>query len=189
MKTVVEAQPSATGLASELKRVGGDFLFTFRAMATPCEVRLESQDAETAGAVGRAIETEARRIECKYSRYRTDSVVSQINNGSGDVIIVDHETSELLQFATRCFEISGGLFDITSGVLRRVWKFDGSDNVPDASQIKPLLASIGWEKVSWSPPAISLPAGMEIDWEGWQRNMLWIGRWAPFAKSHRNPRW
>ena len=166
MKAVVETQPSATGLASELKRVGGDFLFAFRAMATPCEVRLESQDAELAGAVGRAVEAEARRIECKYSRYRDDSIVSQINNSGGDEIIVDPETSDLLQFAANCFEISGGLFDITSGVLRRVWKFDGSDNVPDATQIKPLLASIGWEKVSWSPPVISLPAGMEIDLGG-----------------------
>jgi len=79
---------------------------------------------------------------------------------------VDAETAHLLNFAANCFRVSDGLFDITSGVLRRIWRFDGSDNVPTNAQIKSLRQSIGWEKVSWKPPAIVLPAGMEIDLGG-----------------------
>lgn len=166
MNSAVETQTSPTGPVSELKRTGADFLFTFRAMATPCEVRLESDDPGLAAKVAHAVEAEAQRIERKYSRYRDDSVVGQINNSGGREISVDPETSELLQFAAKCHEVSGGLFDITSGVLRRAWKFDGSDNVPDTAQIKLLLALIGWEKASWVPPVISLPVGMEIDLGG-----------------------
>jgi thiamine biosynthesis lipoprotein len=42
----------------------------------------------------------------------------------------DAETARLLDYADALFELSEGRFDITSGVLRRVWRFDGSANVP-----------------------------------------------------------
>jgi len=143
-----------------------DFLFSFRAMATPCEMRLETDDATMARTAGLAVEAEARRIEQKFSRYKGDSVIGLINAAGGREMAVDAETANLLNFAAKCFQISNGLFDITSGVLRRIWRFDGSDNVPTNTQIKSLRQLIGWEKVSWKPPAIILPAGMEIDLGG-----------------------
>lgn len=135
-------------------------------MATPCEVRLETEDAALAEVVARVAEAEARRIEQKFSRYRSDSVVGRINASGGKKIAVDAETAHLLDFAAQCFEVSDGLFDITSGVLRRIWKFDGSDRIPNDAQIGSLRPLIGWRKVSWNPPAIVLPAGMEIDLGG-----------------------
>jgi thiamine biosynthesis lipoprotein len=135
-------------------------------MATPCEVRLETEDAALAEAVARVAEAEARRIEQKFSRYRSDSVVGRINAGGGEQIAVDAETAHLLDFAAQCFKVSGGLFDITSGVLRRIWRFDRSDRVPSDAQIESLRPLIGWRKVSWKPPAIVLPTGMEIDLGG-----------------------
>lgn len=135
-------------------------------MATPCEVRLETDDAALAEAVGHAGEGEARRIEQKFSRYKADSAVGRINASGGEELLVDAETAHLLDFAARCHDISKGLFDITSGVLRRIWRFDGSDNIPTEAQIKSLRPLIGWEKVSWNSPAIRLPPGMEIDFGG-----------------------
>jgi thiamine biosynthesis lipoprotein len=61
-------------------------------MATPCEMRLETDDADTARCAGAAVEAEARRIEAKYSRYRADSVVGQINGAGGVGIVVDADT-------------------------------------------------------------------------------------------------
>jgi len=135
-------------------------------MATPCEVRLETEDAALAEAVARAAEEEARRIERKFSRYKSDSVVGRINASGGKEMAVDAETAHLLDFATKCFDVSDGLFDVTSGVLRRVWRFDGSDRVPNDAQIGALRPLIGWQKVKWKSPAIVLPAGMEIDLGG-----------------------
>ena len=135
-------------------------------MATPCEVRLETDDARLAQRVGDVTEAEARRIEAKYSRYKADSVVGQINASGGKDIIVDEETTYLLNFAAQCFEVSDGLFDITSGVLRWIWKFDGSDRVPSLAQISSLRVLIGWQKVTWKPPILNLPVGMEIDLGG-----------------------
>lgn len=151
---------------NNLLRSGPDFLFSFHAMATPCEVRLQTDDANLAAAAGLAVEAEARRIEQKFSRYKSDSVVGMINASAGREMAVDAETAHLLSFAANCFQVSDGLFDVTSGALRRIWRFDGSDNIPTNAQIKSLRQLIGWEKVSWNPPAITLPVGMEIDLGG-----------------------
>lgn len=135
-------------------------------MASPCEVQTDTRDPDLARCLGKMAEAEAARIEAKYSRYREESVVSQINRSNGAMLTVDTETSALLDYAAACFELSGGRFDVTSGVLRRLWKFDGSDQIPTRSQVKQLLPSIGWQRVEWQAPMIALPTGMEIDFGG-----------------------
>ncbi|HEY2009585.1 MAG TPA: FAD:protein FMN transferase [Rhizomicrobium sp.] len=149
-----------------LTRSGEDFLCQFQAMATPCEVRVETADRAHAGKAAAAVMAVARRIEDKYSRYRDDSVTSRINHAGGQTIAVDKETARLLDFAAQCFEISDGLFDITSGVLRRAWTFDGSDRLPDLVQVEALRALVGWDKATWRKPYFTLPEGMEIDFGG-----------------------
>jgi thiamine biosynthesis lipoprotein len=152
--------------ARSITRLGPDYHICFHAMATPCELRIETDSAELAERVGAAAEREARRIEWKFSRYRDDSVVGKINSGANRGMVVDAETANLLDCAGQCFEVSGGLFDITSGVLRRVWHFDGSDKIPNPERVRELLPFIGWSKVSWRPPELTLPPGMEIDLGG-----------------------
>lgn len=158
--------PATSADPETLQRFGRDYIFTFKAMATPCEVRLETGDAGLAKAVGQVVAAEAFRIERKFSRYRDDSIVGRINASAGQPVEVDDETAQLLDFAAQCFEVSDGLFDITSGVLRKVWRFDGSDNVPDHAEIAPLLDWIGWQRLTWRPPFIVLPHGMELDLGG-----------------------
>ena len=43
-------------------------------------------------------------------------------------------------------------FDITSGVLRHVWNFDGSANVPRQIDIDTVRQNIGWSRVAWHRP-------------------------------------
>lgn len=150
----------------ELTRVDEGFSYAFRAMASPCEVRVETGDAALALWLGQIAEAEAARIEAKYSRYRDDSLLSRINAAGGAPIEVDAETAALLDYAAQCHDLSGGLFDITSGVLRRIWRFDGSDRLPTPEQVEAMLPLIGWDKVAWRRPQITLPAGMEIDFGG-----------------------
>lgn len=138
----------------------------FAAMASPCEVQTETDDSRLADRLGQIAEAEARRIEGKYSRYLDDSMLSRINRSGGEPIKVDEETAALLDYAANCFDLSEGRFDVTSGVLRRVWKFDGSDRIPSPEQVDAMLPLIGWDKVGWQRPRIRLPAGMEIDFGG-----------------------
>lgn len=141
-------------------------VFGFFAMGSPCEARIESRDPAIAAAAGEAVRREAERIEAKFSRYRPESVLSRLNASAGKRQQVDPETAALLDYAAQCHRLSQGLFDITSGVLRRVWRFDGSDRVPDLAAVREVLPLVGWSKVEWRAPDLLLPAGMEIDFGG-----------------------
>lgn len=149
-----------------LARAGDHFIGRFTAMASPCEVLVDTDDAAEAGVLVHLAEREAHRIEQKFSRYRTDNVVHRINHSSGRAIRLDDETARLLDYAAACHEMSDGMFDITSGALRRVWKFDGGDRVPTESAVQEVLRHVGWSRVAWQDPVLTLPAGMEIDLGG-----------------------
>jgi thiamine biosynthesis lipoprotein len=148
-----------------LRRGDDHWVGSFRAMASPCEVLIETDDRRDARRVLSIVAAEARRIEAKFSRYRTDSVVSRINRCEGDVE-VDDETTRLLDYSGKLFELSGGKFDVTSGVLRRAWTFDGSDRVPDDRVVESALQHVGWKRVRWHDGRIALEPGMEIDFGG-----------------------
>jgi len=145
-----------------------DLGFRFTAMASTCEVRIGGLARRRAAALAARAIAEVRRIEAKYSRYRDDSVVSRINAsaGSGHPVAVDAETAHLLDFAAGLFAASDGLFDITSGTLRRAWDFR-SGRLPQPGEIDGLLPLVGWSRVQWDGTAIALPvARMELDFGG-----------------------
>ncbi len=138
----------------------------FVAMACACEVLIETDSESSARRIAAAVADCAWRIERKFSRYRNDSVVSRINLAQGKPIEVDQETARLIDFASTLHSLSEGRFDITSGVLRRIWKFDGGSQIPTQQAIDELLPLIGWNKVEWERPVLRMPAGMEIDFGG-----------------------
>ena len=149
-----------------LERVEDYFVGRFEAMASPCTVLIDGDDRDEAEALVEIAALEAHRIERKFSRYRTDNAIHEINHAAGRPIRVDEETAQLLGYAETCWEISGGLFDITSGVLRRVWRFDGGNEVPGQRAVDECLRHVGWGRVTWREQTISMPAGMEIDFGG-----------------------
>lgn len=149
-----------------IKFIDGMFIGSFQAMASPCEIIIDSDQQSLAKKLTALAAKEAWRIEQKFSRYRKDGIVPQINNSQGVALKVDDETSLLLDFAYQCYDISDGLFDISSGILRKIWHFDASDNIPKQSQIDALLPAIGLNKATWEKPWFTLPKGMEIDLGG-----------------------
>ncbi|HEU4618253.1 MAG TPA: FAD:protein FMN transferase [Gammaproteobacteria bacterium] len=156
----------AEGGRIELVRREHAWVGTFDAMASPCEVHVAGADLATAAHVARAVAAEAWRIERKFSRYRSDNVVARINGAQGAIVRVDDETARLLTYAAKLHELSEGRFDVTSGVLRKVWRFDGSDRVPSAAAVREVLARVGWDRVRFEPPELTLEPGMEIDFGG-----------------------
>ena len=139
---------------------------TFMAMASPCDVLMEVEDESLAQEILNAVANEAWRIEDKFSRYKKDNIIYKVNHSKGNAVAIDDETSRLLDFANELFEISEGLFDVTSGVLRQLWKFDGGDKVPEKNQVKKILKKIGWKKVNRDNTSVTLAEGMEIDLGG-----------------------
>jgi len=141
--------------------------FTFRAMACDNELQLYAADVQTAQMSAEKAIAEVKRIESTYSRYRDDTVVSHINRMAGkSAVDVDQETALLLNLADDWFRLSGGLFDITSGVLRQVWNFRNGIP-PSARAVAAILARVGWDKAEWDGRHFRLMReGMEIDFGG-----------------------
>jgi len=158
---VVATEPSLL-----LERHDGYFCSRFHAMASPCELLIETTDQALAEHLGRLARDEALRIEHKFSRYRDDNIIFQINHSHGQAVAVDEETADLLDYAKFCYELSDGMFDITSGVLGKAWRFDGHTAVPDEVTIEQLLNHVGWQKLNWSRPQLILREGMQIDLGG-----------------------
>jgi FAD:protein FMN transferase len=134
-------------------------------MASPCVVLVDTHDEILGAEVGEVVKAEALRIEAKFSRYRP-SVVTHINETAGQAVEVDKETADLIDYSMMCYALSEGLIDITSGALRRVWRFDGSGTVPTQDQVQDALRHVGWSRVRWEPPILRLQANMEIDLGG-----------------------
>jgi len=153
-------------MENSLVRKDGYWAGTFQAMASPCEILMDIEDTLLANKLLNLAQQEAIRIEQKFSRYRDGNIIYQINNNHGNPVELDEETSKLLDYADQCYQLSGGKFDITSGVLRKIWKFDGSDNIPSKKEVNTLTSKVGWEKVTWKSPYVTLPENMEIDLGG-----------------------
>jgi len=156
----------------------GRFGLSFRAMGSPCELHLydpEARATRTPGRPSSALEAlfrigrdELARLEEKYSRFLETSLVSRINADAGrpSGTEIDPETRALLDYADAAHRASGGRFDVTSGVLRRVWDFR-SGRLPSRAALDAARAKIGWHRVELEASRIRLPErGMEIDLGG-----------------------
>jgi thiamine biosynthesis lipoprotein len=143
------------------------FIHRFRALGSDNEIQLYAGDAGAAQRLAQTGIDEANRIETKYTRYRDDSLTSRINLcAGGEWVEIDSETAALLDYADTCYRESEGLFDLTSGVLRRAWNFRVAV-VPDAAAVAALLPLVGWKLIERSPDRIRLPKpGMELDFGG-----------------------
>ncbi len=143
------------------------YAHAFHAMGCDNQLQLYAPSSGPAQQVAQAVEAEVRRLERRYSRYRDDSVLSAINRSAGvQAVTVDEETAALLDYAAACHDHSDGLFDVTSGVLRRAWDFKAG-RLPAPDEIEQLLPLVGWAKVQWQRPSLYLPyVGMELDFGG-----------------------
>jgi thiamine biosynthesis lipoprotein len=161
--------------------------FPFFAMGTQCELQLYAEDFPAAASAAQCAIDEVLRIESRYSRYRDDSILAEINRAAaqGTSLPIDEETATLLDYAHACHAKSDGLFDITSGVLRRAWDFE-SDQLPEPHRLDALLPLVGLHKLRWERPRLSfdLP-GMELDFGGIAKVCRRSGRGRLHRMRHR----
>jgi thiamine biosynthesis lipoprotein len=144
------------------------FVHQFFAMGSDCAIHLQGEAAADPTAIAVAAEAEVRRIERRYSRYRSDSELARINcmAANGGSIDVDTETAGLIAYAVASFAKSDGLFDVTSGLLRAAWDFSVS-RLPHQADIDALLPRVGLDKVAWSQGRLTFTRpGMELDFGG-----------------------
>lgn len=141
------------------------FQAQFRAMGSPCSLRLYCDSPQQFDQALLASRHELERLEAKYSRFRADSLLSRINASAGHGIEVDAETAALLDYACQAHAQSLGLFDPSAGTLYQAWDFKAGRK-PANSELEPLLAKVGWHKLAWSNPRLRLPEHMQLDFGG-----------------------
>jgi len=161
------------------------YSFKFKAMGSPCEIRLYSDSKKSADKTISAAVEEVQRLEKKYSRFLKNNFMYKLNAVAqqGGGFDIDPETYQLFVLADQCWQQSEGLFDITSGVLRKIWKFD-KNILPDEASIQAVLESVGWNNVELSKHAIKfLKPNMELDFGGIVKEYA-VDRAAMICRQH-----
>jgi thiamine biosynthesis lipoprotein len=138
----------------------------FRAMGSPCELLAEDADPGEFHAVAQQVEREVARIECKFTRFGDSGVLALLRRRAGRRVWLDAETATLIDIAAHWHRHSGGLIDITGGVLQRLWRFGTAVSPPDAAAVARALERTGFARLRWNAPLLELPAGMELDLGG-----------------------
>jgi len=150
-------KPARALYTTRFPLMGGEALVRF------VDARGQAAAARTA----RSLEREARRIEAKFSRYRPESVLSEINRQAGrGPLVVDEETEYLVRSALDLWSLTQGRFDPTVGILRRAWDFKAK-RVPTAAELAALLPLVDARALSLKHGSVALgKVGMELDLGG-----------------------
>ena len=64
------------------------FYIAFVAMASPCEIIIETVKRSLAKTIGEQVSKEVWRIEDKYSRYNPNSLCSEINRSNNKPVTI-----------------------------------------------------------------------------------------------------
>ena len=150
----------------KLKKTAWGYHGSFRAMASPCELLMATNDAAQANKMLQFAYSEAVRIEQKYSRFIQHNPLWKINNSQGNKIAIDSETYALLGFAKQCHQLSEGEFDISAGPIMKLWRFDGSSHTPNNNDILHAISHVGFSKVDFTESHLRMPKGMSLDFGG-----------------------
>lgn len=104
--------------------------------------------ARLAQAAGAAFE-EIDRLDRQMSNYSETSELTYINrNAARDEVIVERELFDFLKLSIDSSRTTGGAFDITVGPLMKAWGFfDNKGRVPEASELKSVMARVGFKHV------------------------------------------
>lgn len=118
------------------------------------------------GPAGLADEARARidELEGRWSRFREDSEISELNRRAGTAVEVSAETVELIERALDAWRISGGSFDPTllGAVIRAGYDRTFDAIGPSAAPGVSVLLN-GADRIVVEGRSITLPAGVGFD--------------------------
>lgn len=114
---------------------------TFRAFDTVCAV-----SADVDAVALREVEMLCARYELLLSRFNPKSRLFALNAAAGKWVDVGEGLANVLRAVLGYCEGTGGLFDITTGGVCRLWDFKRGV-VPDDAAIAEALAHVDWRNV------------------------------------------
>lgn len=113
---------------------------------------------------------EVERIEYLLTEFSNTSQTAKINQAAGkEAVEVDEETFQLIKRSLDISRLTQGAFDITAGVLKKLYNFKGgSFKMPDKSMINQTLMKVGYQMIKLTAPnqVQLLSRGMHIGFGG-----------------------
>jgi FAD:protein FMN transferase len=120
------------------------------AMGTSISLYFWTDDEAKAARAAEAVFKEMKRIDGVMTTWTPNSEVSQINSAAGvKPVSVSDETFAVIERAQDVSKRTRGIFDITVGAFKGLWKFDQDmdGTLPDQADVKKRLALIGYKDV------------------------------------------
>jgi FAD:protein FMN transferase len=143
--------PAARAEAADPRPAAHRFEKAGTVMGTNVKVMFWTDDDAGATTAFGDVMTELERIDGLMSGWKPDSDVSKINAAAGDgkAIKVSAETITVIARALDISKKSKGLFDITVGAFKGLWKFDDDmdGTLPAEQDVKDRLKLLGWKDI------------------------------------------
>jgi FAD:protein FMN transferase len=126
------------------------WVFSGQAMGTVIQVTLWHDDESAASKAAAAVFEEMQRLDREMTTWLPESEVSQINTAAGvSAVKVSDETFAVIERALEISRRSNGIFDITVGAFKGLWKFDEDmdGNLPPTAEVLVRRKLVNWRDV------------------------------------------
>ncbi len=124
-------------------------VYTDKAMGTIVQVTIWTPDEAAAARAAQAVFKEVHRIDDLMTTWR-DSELFRVNASAGVAAVpVSDETIVVIDRALDISRRSKGIFDITVGAFKGLWKFDEDldGTLPTPAEVKKRLKLVAWKDV------------------------------------------
>jgi thiamine biosynthesis lipoprotein len=148
MKALALAIVMCASVAMAAPEPDRKFIYTGQAMGTVITVFIWGDDEVKAAKAAEGVFTEMKRIDSMMTTWTPTSEVSQINAAAGvKPVVVSQETFDVIARAQDVAKRTKGLFDITVGSFKGLWKFDQDmdGTLPAPADVKKRLALVGYQ--------------------------------------------
>jgi thiamine biosynthesis lipoprotein len=129
-------------------------VYTGKAMGTIITVFFWTDDEAKAAQAAQAVFDEMKRLDAVMTTWTSDSEVSRVNAAAGErPVQVSDETFTVIARAQEIAKKTDGVFDITVGAFKGLWKFDEDmdGSLPDPAEVRKRLALIGYKYLVLDP--------------------------------------
>src|SRR5262249_44913118 len=120
------------------------------AMGTVISVYFWTDDEAAAAKGAEAVFAEMKRLDGVMTTWTPDSEVSKVIAAAGEKPVpVSDETLAVIERAQAVSKLSGGIFDISVGSFRGMWKFDQDmdGTLPNPADVKKRLALVNYKDI------------------------------------------
>lgn len=126
------------------------WVYSGQAMGTVVQITFWHDDEAAAAAAAGLVFDEMKRLDRVMTTWIPESEVSQVNTAAGvSAVKVSDETYLVIERAVEMSRRSGGVFDITVGAFKGLWKFDEDmdGTLPAPAEVTERRRLVNWRDI------------------------------------------